>query len=146
MSQRCYSFYKNGLYIRKYVDIAPIEVTKMKWHDQHLFWASWSTSQWKLQEISFPSLISFGPSFLYISHCYSDYSPTVTSQITNFLCLISSTWLTLGLFYQHIQLLQHQVSGYACNIHIHLPSSASPPFDYLRAVISSESLQSGYTV
>ena len=40
MSQRGYSYYNNGLCIRKYVDIAPTEVTEMHWQDQHLFWAS----------------------------------------------------------------------------------------------------------
>ena len=52
-------------------------------------------------------------SFLNISHYHSDYSVTLTSQMINFLCLIPSKWHGLRLFYQHIQLLQHQVSGYA---------------------------------
>ena len=45
-----------------------------------------------LKEIFFPSLMLFGPSFLYTSHCYysdySDYTHTVTSQIMKFLCLV----------------------------------------------------------
>ena len=52
-------------------------------------------------------------SIIYISHCSSYYSYILMSQIINFLCLIPSKQHGLGLFYQHIQLLQHQVSGYA---------------------------------
>ena len=49
---------------------------------------------------------------IYIHRCHSDYnSVTLTSQMINFLCLIPSKQHGLGLFYQHIQLLQHQVSG-----------------------------------
>ena len=46
-------------------------------------------------------------------HCHSDYSVTLMSQMINLLCLIPSKWHGLGLFYQHFQLLQHQISGYA---------------------------------
>ena len=52
-------------------------------------------------------------SFLYISHCHSDYSVTLMSHMINFLCSISSKRHGVGLFYQHLQLLQHQVGGYA---------------------------------
>ena len=104
-----YSHYDNVLYIRSLVNIAPTQATIIKWCYQHLFWASWSTSQWKVNEIFFLSLMVFEPSFLYINDCHRDYSDTLTSQI-NLLRLISSKLLRWGLFHLHIQHTQHQTN------------------------------------
>ena len=56
---------------------------------------------------------SYVNKFLYTKHCHGDHGVTLVSQMINFLCLIHSKQLGSGLFYQHIQLLQHQVSRYS---------------------------------
>ena len=108
-----YSHYDNGLYIRSLVQI------KWDW-ERRSPWAFTKLSIMMLKRLA-ANVITFWwlvwelcqHSFLNISHCNSDYSNTLTSQWINFLCLIPSKQHGLGLFYQHIQLLQHQVSGYA---------------------------------
>ena len=55
---------------------------------------------------------SYADQASYISHCYMGYSDTLTSQIINILCLISSKLLSWGLFYQQIQHLQQQTNEY----------------------------------
>ena len=121
MSEWRYSHYDNGLYIRNLIQIKWDWERKSLWAFTDLFIillkrlaANVITFWWLVWELC-------QHSFLYMRHCHSDYSITLTSQMIHFLCLIPSKRHGLGLFYQHIQLLQHQISEYTWRYRVSSP-------------------------